>query len=430
MKAKKILSAVLAIVMALSLSIVIGINAFAADGYITNGTEAAPASESITKTIKTPIGTITPAGNATFTFTAVSVDGTTATATNMPTPADAVATFATTDEGTTTGGTKTVVKETGDLFAGVTFPHAGIYVYTVKENANTFTLTNDDKVTELMDYSQGEYKVTVLVANKADGSGLYLKQIASEIVLKDDGTAGSGKVDGHKTTDATGNDFNFINKFTRQNKPTTPTDPTPTDPTNPPVDPENPTDASKNLYISKLVSGDAADRTKYFAFTATIAQPEVITKDLPTTYTAYIIGSDNQIITDGTKNGVTMAADGKITVTPGTALTFQLKHGERLVFSNLPVGASYTTTETDAQGYTVSTKQVANNGTPVAGTTATIPTTYIAEGANAAEVINTLPDTPITGILVNNLPYIALILVAAGALVAFLVVKSRKKVNN
>jgi hypothetical protein len=76
MKTKKILSAILATVMALSLSVVIGINAFAADGYVTNGTEAAPAQESITKEIKTPIGTITPAGNATFTFTSVSVDGT------------------------------------------------------------------------------------------------------------------------------------------------------------------------------------------------------------------------------------------------------------------------------------------------------------------------------------------------------------------
>ena len=430
MKTKKILSAILATVMALSLSVVIGINAFAADGYVTNGTEAAPAQESITKEIKTPIGTITPAGNATFTFTSVSVDGTAATTTNMPALADATIAFAKTDAGTTTGGTKSVVKESANILDGVTFPHAGIYVYTVKENANTFTLTNDDKVTELMDYSQGQYKVTVLVANKADGSGVYVKQVASEIVLKDDGTPATGKVDGHKTTDATGNDFRFINKFTRQNKPTNPGDPTPPDPNDPPVDPPNPTDAATNLYIAKLVSGDTADHTKYFAFTATIAQPEVITKDLPTTYTAYIVGSDNKIITDGTKNGVTMAADGKITVTPGTALTFQLKHGERLVFNNLPVGASYTTTETDAQGYTVSTKQVANNGTPVAGTSATIPTTYIAEGANAAEVINTLPDTPLTGILVNNLPYIALILVAAGALVAFLVVKSRKKVNN
>ncbi len=78
---------------------------------VTSGTEGSPAEAKLYKNIVMPAGVQTPAGSATFTITAKTVDGSAATSSNMPVIADKSITFATTDAGTTNDdGVKTVTK--------------------------------------------------------------------------------------------------------------------------------------------------------------------------------------------------------------------------------------------------------------------------------------------------------------------------------
>ena len=90
-----------------------------------------------------------------------------------------------------------------------------------------------------------------------------------------------------------------------------------------------PTDEYGNLVVTKEVTGDAADTDKQFEFNA-------------------VIGNDNQ--------------------------TFTLKSGESKAFADIPVGTSYTITESDysADGYTATVSEY-RGAISVKGTTITLP---------------------------------------------------------
>ena len=110
------------------------------------------------------------------------------------------------------------------------------------------------------------------------------------------------------------------------------------------------------------------------------------------------------------------------TLVPGTPATVNLKTNERLVFTDLDVGTVINVKEAD---YSADFNASATlNGASAA----------IADGvdATASEAGNKLyvtneskNDTTPEGILISNLPYIALALVAIGGLVAYVVVRRR-----
>lgn len=410
-------------VMALALAVMLCLGSmpsvFAAGDPIT-GTESDPAKAAITKNLQMPEGTTTPAATFIFKITAKTVDGVTATTTNMPAIADKTVTFAATDAGTTTGDVKSVKKETtDDIFKGVTWPHAGEYTYTITEQSGTYTTAAG----ETMTYSGGSYDVTVYVANGT--SGLYVAAIGAKIVVTDNpGQTGGDKVDPTPGGDplVTGDSSKLIFTNTYIKTIVDPRDPT--DPTDPgdPDDPTNPD--NQGISISKTVAGNYGDKTKGFTFNVTVTKNSLVTAH---TYTAYLM-EGNTVVTDSSANPISY------TFTPGTAQEVTLTDGQRLVCIGVEVGTRYVAVESAATGYTPSMSIVTAGGTPVVtgGTVSTLLSTgsqLAGDGANSADFTNTYNDVTPTGIIINNLPFILMIVLAAGAFVAFVVVKSRKRAS-
>ena len=115
---------------------------------------------------------------------------------------------------------------------------------------------------------------------------------------------------------------------------------------------------------------------------------------------------------------------GEQTAAYGTEFTVNLKDKERVVFTDVILGSKVSVTEKDSKGLTPSTKSnffekddASSSDKMVVG--------YIGdqEGGNYAEFTN--KNMPITGILIDNLPYIALVVVAGFGI--FFFVKNRKE---
>lgn len=153
-----------------------------------------------------------------------------------------------------------------------------------------------------------------------------------------------------------------------------------------------------DLNVTKTVAGNLGDQSKKFNFTVTFTKPDG--KDVNSTITATVAGVD---ATD-----FNIAWDDKGTYT----YTFQLAHGQKASFANLPYGVSYTVTEAAADGYT----------TTKAGDSGTINT-----AEHTAAFTNTKEGSIDTGVTTENLPYVLLIgfVVLAGA--ALLI---KRKVHN
>lgn len=172
-----------------------------------------------------------------------------------------------------------------------------------------------------------------------------------------------------------------------------------------------------SLTIEKKTVGDYADKTKKFNFQITFTKSPM---------------SDQETFTG--KIGETA-----ITCTAGQAQSFQLANGKKLVFTDLPVGTTYVVTEEGAEdGYTPSVNVVENKVTTVTDRTAksegqSLSTVkddgknnLVGENDNKVTFTNTYKDVAITGIVMNNLPFILLITVAVLAFGAFAFPKMRR----
>ena len=142
--------------------------------------------------------------------------------------------------------------------------------------------------------------------------------------------------------------------------------------------------AAGDLTISKTVTGDRGDKTKYFTFTVTFS-------------------ADGTFSYTGSKSG---------TISNGG--TVQLKHGESITIVNIPAGVNYTVTESDNTGYRV--YKSGNTGTIADGKTAT------------AKFTNTKSSVPITG--ENSAMELGIGLMGAAvlgiAVILFLAVRKRR----
>jgi len=425
---------------ALALALCFGavLPAMAAKEYpVSEGTEASPAEAKITKILKMPVGTNTPAFTFTFEFEAISVDDEDYddVTPNMPSIADKTVTFAATDTGDTDGGTKTVWLESGNIVApaglSFTWPHAGIYVYNVTEKQSVNVTPTAE---ETLIFSQAEYEVTVYVANKT-GGGLYVQYIEAKIVTKDAANSEADEGDKVDPTPGGGEDDEysqmiFTNYYAK---------------TNGKVNPETPDPVTMDdtvFRLGKTVAGPGANLSKYFPFEVKVTKPEVTVED-PQIYKAYVVEASSIVSPIGTE--ITASANVKtdskgkqyIEFTSGaTALTVNLKHGQKLVFMDLHVGSTIEVNEPAAAGYHPKYSLTLNgvDKTP-AGTAANpgavqalaIAASYIGEGKNKVDYTNTRPDYTPTGIAVDNLPYVVLIGLALAALASFGAVKLRKR---
>lgn len=292
-------------------------------------------------------------------------------------------------------------KETTTKREQVEFPaytEAGKYEYTVTENQTaTPAVTNGEH--EKMIMSEAEYKMDVYVENTSTGGC----QIANIIVnkAKDDKgetTTATGKVD-ISNTDKNG--FKFTNTYVQE-----------AGTGDKPLNPGEDYNTYGSLNVSKTINkngANSASTTDEFSFQATFKFPTG---------------------TDANTLGGVKANGSAITLTDG-ACDFKLKNGEKEKFTGLPVGTTMTVTESATPNYKGSAAVVINGVTQDTVTASkydeaiTVSDKKLGQKKNTVDVTNTYNNVPVTGIIMNNLPYIAMIVIGAAALVVY--VQNKRK---
>lgn len=333
----------------------------------------------------------------------------------------------------TVNGISTYFLESAGIFDVTKYPYAGIYSYTIKELPDSYHIA--DALHEAITYSNAEYSVQVYVKDGTNGLEIAFIGV---IRMVDDNGVDVPEQEKDKLDPTPGRDPNiacdysemtFTNKYIKTNGPTVPEVP---DPSNPP--------ANSTLEVSKQVKGLFGSSTMYFDFTLTLNLPDLIRDYIEDYYTAYVIEGGK--IVDPTNNAaaaligsVENSTSKYIKFLPNATTSFKLKDGQKLLFVNTPVGTKYTVGESAVAGYTPNVT-VVYNGTTAETTTntdANIPfganDKYIGEAANSVGFINDSGSATPTGLDLNDLPFIGLIVLALGALALFIVTKTRKKRN-
>lgn len=255
------------------------------------------------------------------------------------------------------------------------FPHAGEYEYTIAEVGNTYTIEDSDE--ESMTYDSQTYTVRYYIVNGENG--LEISKITAE-------NSDQGKV----------KDIKFTNIYEKRGGSDVDED---------------------SLTIKKLIEGEYADQTKEFNFSTTLTAPA--TYDGSETIKAKLNNDENSQ---------------NVNVTFGTPYTFVLDHNDTLVFPSLPAGTTYTVTEIGVSddGYTPSCQVISDGKTAVAfgdgDETADLTAKgTVGENSNSAVFTNTYDDGEIviTGVIINNLPFIILIAAAVAGIAGYVVVKRK-----
>lgn len=372
----------------------------------------ANAKVAINKTLNIAEGITTP--NATFTFTFTPKAGTSSNKApyEMASTTDAGKGFIadrsavyTKDVTAVDGQAK---KDTGDIFAGVSYDHAGEYVYDVAEKDGTYTPIKDKngQAIDAVKYDTRTYEMHVIVKNKKSGTDTYI----SSVYFKQNGVTDAPKKAPSDKTDIYKYDL-FENTYSKDGGKIDPTDPKdPNDPT-----PDKTDKTKKSLTILKKVDGDSADKTKNFQFELTVTLPKSNATALNpvTSITVNIGGKAEEIQVDS--DNVTFRKQ------------FTLKHDQDLTIDNVPAGSHYTVKETGTLGYTASAVYKENGADKTqAGTQAadfTMTNVLIGEKTNDNTVTNKFQDVTPTGLLIDNLPFILMIGLGLAGFVAL----SRKR---
>lgn len=377
MSMNKMFKKVLAVVAAGAMTMGMAMPTFAADGGKT--TEAW-----ITKTYYTEVGKAEK-----FSFTAEQVK----TGTGIITTDAAVTmpeiSFTDTETGT--------ISKRGQI-TFPTYPEAGKYEYTVTETQTADPIVANSEH-EKMIMSQAEYTMDVYVTDGATGT--EISNIVVNKVKDDAGQTATGKVDiGNTDT----NRFNFTNTYVQEAG-------TGTDPTNP--DPIYNQFGSLNV-TKKIVNanGTATTPDDEFAFTATFAFPKG---------------------TDANTLGGIKANGGDVTLAEGGTYTFHLKANANMKFTGVPVGTTISVKESAAKNYKGSA-EITINGTKLTSVAETsynteltaVRSQKLGQKQNIVDVTNTYNDVPVTGIIMNTLPYVLMIALCGVALIAFVGFKRRR----
>ena len=370
---KKILACATASAMALCLTMP---TAFA-DDTKNNAKEAY-----ISKTYNTEVGKA-----ETFSFTATQVTGE-GLVSDPLNPTMPSISFAADETGT---------KTKRDKITFPTFSQEGKYEYTVTESqtANPAVTNNEH---EKMIMSQAEYKMDVYVSyinNKYEITKIIVNKTKDDKGVIDNET---GKVDiGNSDT----NGFSFTNTYVQEAG-------TGTDTTNPGEDYDN----YGSLNVTKTVNpnGGTIDRDALFSFTAKFNFPKE---------------TDANTL-DGVKgNGIVIELQ-------NGEYRFSLKHGESMKFTGLPVGTIMTVSESNTPNYKGSASYVINGGELQSMTASKynesveVKDKKLGQKKNTVDVTNTYNSVPTTGIIMNTLPYVMMIVLGGVALVGYIYLKNKK----
>lgn len=166
--------------------------------------------------------------------------------------------------------------------------------------------------------------------------------------------------------------------------------------------------ARNTLTVTKKVAGTAANTSDEFSF-------EVELSGLQPGYTYDVDGANDVIAGD----------DGSATIEA------TLSHDQSITVSNLPDGATWTVTETDANGY--DSTDVADNGTTLESGTDSV---NASEKTATGSVTNVDTDSVLftnnkgfaaqTGITMNTLPFVGVGVVAAAGAVTLVISRKRR----
>ena len=417
---KKLISILVAFAMMATLCVCM---AFAKQSSTNAADPYEPATITVSKVFKIPAGVKSPAETFKFNIAKVSVDGNTDTTSlaampdltlaNIQIAADTVASA---DNDIVKNGVITLPAlgtEQGQ------FPHAGTYVYYLTETDEHATnpdvnYNTGNKSYDLYIYVANDGTVTPIVVNHGvtpTPDNPATEDVNENNKLNPDPKDPSDPGADQDPEDDQLSDVNFTNAYDVI-----------ADDTDIPDDTDPNTLDTASAKVTKTVPATGnADLTKLFKFTFAIDTSNYQGDDtLNITYA--------KVAADGTQTPI---AD---PVTNG----FSLANGETFAIFGAPVGTKYTVTENlsddDAAAlqYTPSailtTKGVAGDEvTQAQGTDIAFTNALVENGENIAAYTNEkTADTTPTGILISNLPYIALALVAIGGLVAYVVVRRRQ----
>lgn len=155
-----------------------------------------------------------------------------------------------------------------------------------------------------------------------------------------------------------------------------------------------------NLTVEKVVKGNFADLNDPFTFNITLSKDA--NKD--NNYAGAIV-----TVSDSTNpaNNASWAID-------GTTRTITLKHKQTATISNLPVGVTYTVTETRTDGWVYDTKGEVETATAINA------------DKNEVTITNEHEGSPDMGVVLDNAPYIAMLAIVAIGGVALMLNKRRR----
>ena len=412
------------------------------------GTDALnPAPSAITKILKMSTETTTPTASFKFVFEPIGINEKTDSATlaTMPLIGDKFISFSAADDITgsgtaifTSGDVKSVVKESSDLNdPAIVWPGVGVYKYYVSETQSGHTSIPGLSTMENAGaaFSTAKYIVEFWVDLDSTNT-LFIKFVNAITVpgfideyypgdpggQKVDPTPGEYRTNPYDTIADGFSQLIFTNRFWKS-------------------DGKGPTDPTINaLEITKKIDGmddDPARFDRYFNYTIKVVQPSVV--EGAQTYKAYVLDeSGTKVISVNNFPGI--AVDGLIEFPSTANVAVSLKHGERLAFVDLHVGALVEVLEAADALYKPSYQRTfAGTGvfTGAAGAPWGFPRDispvdaaphYIPEGnGNRVDFTNTRTNATPTGLDVDDLPYVLLLSLALSSLGGYVTIKTRKK---
>ena len=375
--------------------------------------------------------------------------------------------------------------ESNDFLKDIVWPYPGIFRYKITETKGSFAGENAS-----MNYSRAEYSLTVVISNEdkkpADGL-LDVVQLNAIIQKSDDGSTLSPDARMKVNPNPGGDGEEYFTSemiFTNEYRDKAAT----SNPTNP---------YNWKLSVSNNVSGLISDQTHYFEYSMTITAPGDDTAN-PSSgsggsgnpssgnsgsgnlssgngspenpYIAYVVeiagfapdATYSPAETDdpnapfepkipfdpNATYRIPVApqtnradSDGIIRFVSGESKTFYLKHGQYLVFLDLPTGAGYMVAETAdpswlpgayitnggvSQGYESSHESITLT-IPQASNETFKEALYIGDETASIDFINTRNEYIDTGLNLNFLPFLGIIALTLCALITYVTIKRRPR---
>ena len=269
----------------------------------------------------------------------------------------------------TTGGVGTSFTGNAVIsFAPATGTLPGNYTYTLKE-------TNESATGITYDTAEYTIEVQVINADEANPGTVVVSDVCVVKTVTENGETSKVKTSA-----------NFTNAYSE----------------------------NANLTLEKQVTGKGADINDKFEFT--------VVMNLPAGYTGTKVFN---VTTTGTVEN----ADSTVTFNDnGTATyTAKLKDNATVTIVDLPVGTTYTASEANGS-YTASLENTkGESGVQTKSGNSTDQNVLVYDGTNYVKFTNTKNSSPLTGVIVNNMPYIALLGASGAGLVVLAASKKRSK---